>query len=58
METKYLIRPVLDSYDFVEYFEFVRIADDAILYSSSDYDSICMYASGFCDAKNSTFKIL
>lgn len=58
METNYLIRPVVDSNDVVEYFEFVRIADDSILFSTSNYDSICLYASGFCAAKNTTFKIL
>lgn len=58
METNYLIRPVVDSNDIVEYFEFVRTADDAILFSNSDYNLICMFASGFCVAKNMTFKIL
>lgn len=58
MNAMYLIRPVLDSNDLVEYFEFVRISDDAILYASSDFELIHNYAFGFCVAKNTTFKIL
>lgn len=58
MTPQYLIRPVVGSHDIVERYEFVRISDDAILLSLFDYDSICNYALGYCDAKNTTFKIL
>lgn len=58
MKANYFIRPVVDSNDFVEYYEFVRVADDAIIYSLFDFSTIYSYALGFCNAKNSTFIIL
>lgn len=58
MTPQYLIRPVVDFNDIAECYEFVRISDDAILFSLSDYESIYNYAFGYCDAKNTTFIIL
>lgn len=36
---------------------FVRIKDDAILYSNATEDFVIMYAKGFCTAKNESFFI-
>lgn len=36
---------------------FVRIADDAILYTNSNETLVSMYASGFCTAKNEKYYI-
>lgn len=36
---------------------FVRIADDAILYTNENEMFVRMYAEGFCNAKNEKFYI-
>lgn len=36
---------------------FVRLADDAILYTNENEMFVRMYAEGFCDAKNEKFFI-
>lgn len=43
MKTKYYIAPVTDSKDFVLYYQLVRRADEAILYSNESLDNIMLH---------------
>ncbi|SFG56427.1 hypothetical protein [Prevotella sp. KH2C16] len=43
--------------DYLKCMAFVRIADDAILYTSDSEQLVTTFADGFCTAKNEKFYI-
>lgn len=43
--------------DYLKCSAFVRVADDAILYTNAVVDFVILFAEGFCTAKNEDFYI-
>ena len=43
--------------DYLHCLAFVRISDDAILYSNANENYVELFAKGFCTAKNESFYI-
>ena len=57
---KFDIRTCLYKVTYLDYLKcsvFVRVADDAILYTNSIEDLVLIFAEGFCTAKNQDFYI-